>query len=427
MQSNFAMYPVAAVWIGFGLLMAEARRKYAAVHERERISACHGYVEYESIARLERLRGVLSRDQRPVSEWLRSTTPLKIPDWPIIAKLENGERHNFYGDAIHEGSVSLFSQRGAGMLIRISYLRYINGDLEPLSPAGWAFIPPAQWNGLIVQFLDGTIGEFKIEEPGKVRYLQFRATTVKTFDMTILQRNARKVVRSGGDLRRKNRQAPMRASLKNVERKRRSAGMVQLVAKPTRASFAIPDLPGARYLKEFLTRDGEAQLLVFIDGDDSGQWLPFKRRRKDFGYVYEVRRKKIGAYLGPLPPILRQLSVALVEAGLMREPPDQAIVQEYFKDQSLGAHTDIPPYGPDIVSVSLGQRTTMVFTHPSGAKYSHILEPRSALALSGPAREEWKHAIPGRKTDPVTDVPFTRRLSITFRTIPRLRRGQGVN
>jgi hypothetical protein len=41
----------------------------------------------------------------------------------------------------------------------------------------------------------------------------------------------------------------------------------------------------------------------------------------------------------------------------------------------------------------------------------------SSLALAGPARFEWKHALPGRKTDPVTGAPFTRRLSITFRTV----------
>ena len=126
----------------------------------------------------------------------------------------------------------------------------------------------------------------------------------------------------------------------------------------------------------------------------------------------------MGEYLGPLPPILQELGAALVEARLIRASPEQAIVQEYLAGQSIAAHTDLPAFGPDIVSVSLGQRSVIVFTHPARPKFTHLLEPRSALALSGPARTEWKHAIPGRKTDPRTGAPFTRRLSITFRTVP---------
>jgi alkylated DNA repair dioxygenase AlkB len=190
-----------------------------------------------------------------------------------------------------------------------------------------------------------------------------------------------------------------------------------LVVTPIPLPSAILQVPGATYLTGFLTREGEERLVAFIDGCP---WLPFKRRRIDFGYEYLVNRREVGRYLGPLPAILREVGAGLVAAGLMRDAPDQAIVQEYLRGQSIGPHTDIDAYGPDIVSVSLGQSARMVFTHRSGVKHTQILEPRSALALSGPARgEEWKHEIPAHRKDPSTDAPFARRLSVTFRTVPQ--------
>jgi len=124
--ANEILTDVAAVWIGFGSVMGGARQKFAAVYKREVISACTGYIGHESIGRLERLRRVLSREPRPVGEWLRSTAPLAIPDYPIVAKLEDGELQNFYIEAVPEKSVFLVPQRGtARTLVRISHLRYL--------------------------------------------------------------------------------------------------------------------------------------------------------------------------------------------------------------------------------------------------------------------------------------------------------------
>jgi alkylated DNA repair dioxygenase AlkB len=48
------------------------------------------------------------------------------------------------------------------------------------------------------------------------------------------------------------------------------------------------------------------------------------------------------------------------------------------------------------------------------------LAPGSLVVMAGPARQEWRHAIPARKSDPAPDggrVPRERRVSVTFRTL----------
>ena len=190
-----------------------------------------------------------------------------------------------------------------------------------------------------------------------------------------------------------------------------------LVVRPFPAPRPIPEVPGANYVDEFLPKQGQQRLIAFID---QCSWdTTFDRRRIDFGYSYDVKSRKVGSYLGPLPPILQELGAALVEAGLVRDQPDQAIVQEYRTGQSIGSHTDLLSFGPEIASVSLGQCTRMVFTHVARPKHTQLLAPRSVLTLCGPARAEWKHGIPRRKTDPSTRAPFVRRLSVTFRAVPQ--------
>src|SRR5262249_52128442 len=90
---------------------------------------------------------------------------------------------SFWVDSIHDGFVSLCGGCAHGgprrKLIRISYLQYVNGCAEPLALADWAFIPYAEWNGLVVRFIDDSIGELEIERRGRVRYHRFPPSAIK--------------------------------------------------------------------------------------------------------------------------------------------------------------------------------------------------------------------------------------------------------
>jgi len=61
----------------------------------------------------------------------------------------------------------------------------------------------------------------------------------------------------------------------------------------------------------------------------------------------------------------------------------------------------------------------MEFTHPHHNTQKKTLAPCSLFVLSGPARYEWQHCIPARKSDVIGGIKInrTRRISITFRKV----------
>jgi alkylated DNA repair dioxygenase AlkB len=55
----------------------------------------------------------------------------------------------------------------------------------------------------------------------------------------------------------------------------------------------------------------------------------------------------------------------------------------------------------------------------SGERRQAFLEHRSLLVLTGPARFEWRHSIPARKSDEFEGrrLPRNRRVSLTYRNV----------
>lgn len=179
--------------------------------------------------------------------------------------------------------------------------------------------------------------------------------------------------------------------------------------------------PGADYQPECVTAEIEARLVEVID---ARPWIEdLKRRVQHYGYRYDYRARTVSpdAFLGPLPSWASDLARRFVGTGWFEREPDQLIVNEYLPGQGISAHVDcVPCFGNVIVSISLLSRCEMVFENCSIAdRRTALLEPRSALLLAGPARLEWTHAIPARKSDLINGqrVPRSRRLSLTFRTV----------
>jgi alkylated DNA repair dioxygenase AlkB len=176
---------------------------------------------------------------------------------------------------------------------------------------------------------------------------------------------------------------------------------------------ATPNIPGLQYLPDFITPNEESALNTEINAQP---WLnDLKRCVQHYGYKYDYKARAVTAdsYLGPLPDWL-----TLVVQRLPFKP-DQAIVKEYLPGQGISAHIDcIPCFDDTIASLSLGSGATMQFTNGS-EKQEVFLEPRSLIILSGPARYEWTHAIPARKSDVVGGFKIERgrRVSLTFRTV----------
>jgi alkylated DNA repair dioxygenase AlkB len=99
---------------------------------------------------------------------------------------------------------------------------------------------------------------------------------------------------------------------------------------------------------------------------------------------------------------------------------DQLIVTEYQPGQGIFSHVDVPMFADTIVTISLGSTCVMEFVAPEAGQHAHLLlEPLSALVLSGEGRSTWKHSIPARTSDLWQGRSWkrTRRVSLSFRKV----------
>lgn len=183
----------------------------------------------------------------------------------------------------------------------------------------------------------------------------------------------------------------------------------------------IPEISGLTYIPDFITKDQEQFLLSSID---NAPWLnDLKRRVQHYGYKYDYRARAVNddAYLGPLPEWLMPLSQRLSDEGIFPAVPDQVIVNEYEPGQGISAHIDcVPCFDDTIASLSLGSSCVMEFTNiRTQERQDLLLEERSLIVLSGQARYDWTHAIPGRKSDMINGQKIyrLRRASLTFRNV----------
>jgi alkylated DNA repair dioxygenase AlkB len=186
-----------------------------------------------------------------------------------------------------------------------------------------------------------------------------------------------------------------------------------------------PDLAGLRYIPNYLDVERHRRLLRILDGLAWVFPTGFKRRVQQYGYTYGYD-DGIVEFLGPLPDWAESLARRLNEEQITPWVADALLVNEYEPGQGITRHVDLPRFSGTVVSVSLGSTCIMEFTHRgSTAKHLLLLEPRSALALSGAARTDWEHAIPRRKNDLWNGVkrPRSRRVSLTFRKVEDRRSG----
>lgn len=179
--------------------------------------------------------------------------------------------------------------------------------------------------------------------------------------------------------------------------------------------------PGASLTRDWITPAHQTALIALLDaGEWSGELM---RRVRHFGYRYDYRARSasVESRIGPLPKALQGLAERLVVEGLFGTVPDQVIANEYLPGQGISAHVDCEPcFGEVIASLSLLSACEMRFAClASGEARAAILPERSLLVLAGPARRDWTHAIPARRSDSIDGVRVMRqrRVSLTFRTM----------
>jgi alkylated DNA repair dioxygenase AlkB len=188
------------------------------------------------------------------------------------------------------------------------------------------------------------------------------------------------------------------------------------------ATSVGPDIEGLSYIREFITREEEANLLESID---ASHWLTdLKRRVQHYGYKYDYKRRSLdhSMYIGAIPNWAASIAERIVQHSLMRAMPDQVIVNEYLPGQGISDHVDCEPCFDDtIISLSLASGCIMEFKKltDKGLKKVVYLAPRSLVVLKGESRYGWTHGIPAREKDKWhgRSIPRKRRVSLTYRKV----------
>lgn len=169
---------------------------------------------------------------------------------------------------------------------------------------------------------------------------------------------------------------------------------------------------GLVLIENFITPEEEYDLLKHID---ASPWnTSIKRRTQHYGYEYNYTDKN-AKKADLIPEWCQFLITRLLEQGLLKQNPDQMIVNEYLPVQGIAGHTDsVHLFADGIVSISLGSDINMEFSRYVSPTILEIPLPKcSALILHGEARYKWRHGIAARKHD--NGKKRERRVSITFR------------
>ena len=178
------------------------------------------------------------------------------------------------------------------------------------------------------------------------------------------------------------------------------------------ATASLPD--GFRYRSDVIAAADERLLLERI------RELPFKdfefhgyvgkRRVVSFGWHYDFSDSVLRA-TEDIPEFLLTLREAAAGfAGIRPAELQHVLVTEYAEGAGIGWHRDKGVFG-EVVGISLLSACTFRLRRKNGATWDRVsvtAEPRSAYLLSGPARTEWEHSIPG--VDAL-------RYSVTFRNV----------
>ena len=189
---------------------------------------------------------------------------------------------------------------------------------------------------------------------------------------------------------------------------------------------------GFIYRPAFISQAEETELLAAID---AAEWsTDLSRRVQHYGWRYDYTKRRIdnSMRIGALPTWAQELAQKLVNEELMKDLPDQVIVNEYRGKQGIAPHIDEPnSFTGQVATISLLETWAMVFRRRgTKEKIEKPLERRSIAVFTGEARYKWTHEIPKRANERLLDrdgkrrwVPRVRRISLTFR---KTRLGQGA-
>jgi alkylated DNA repair dioxygenase AlkB len=181
----------------------------------------------------------------------------------------------------------------------------------------------------------------------------------------------------------------------------------------------IEQVPGVILITNFITESEETFLW---NETNKMPWEPLGDRfQMKLGWRHDPEDREKMVYVGELPDPYRFVTDRILEEGLMKERPEQCVVNYYHAGQGVYPHIDrVEDYGSEIAGVSLGSDVAMEFHGPKNERIEIFLPRRSLYFVEGVARYDWKHTIPARNRDRLKNglVNIRRkRISLTFRHV----------
>ena len=188
---------------------------------------------------------------------------------------------------------------------------------------------------------------------------------------------------------------------------------------PSKQMTGVNFLSGLKVITNFISPKEEKELIGMVNDQEWNKSL--RRLTQHYGYKYNYRSRSItkSDHIGSLPNWLDPLIDKILKTGLIKENPDQAIINRYLPGEGISAHIDAPHLFKDqVYSIGLGSPCDFVFSRGTKKEYLY-LERRTFLLMEGDARYKYKHAIEPVVYDDVDDEEIKRgiRYSITFRNM----------
>ena len=164
---------------------------------------------------------------------------------------------------------------------------------------------------------------------------------------------------------------------------------------------SFPD--GFRYARDVIDAATEATVLEQVRAlpfrDFEFQGFTAKRRVVSFGWQYDFDARRLRK-AEDIPAFLLDLREHAGRfAGMAASQLQHVLVMEYGPGAAIGWHRDKSVFG-QVVGISLLSPCTFRLRRATDTGWERVsltAEPRSAYLLSGPARDEWEHSIPGEE------------------------------
>ena len=123
--------------------------------------------------------------------------------------------------------------------------------------------------------------------------------------------------------------------------------------------FVCEGVPGVYYIPNYVTPEDEKCIL---DQIYSAEWVQLRNRRlQAIGTQPGPSTVHVKGMVKTIPQWLDQIGSTLQQEGILKQRPNNVLINEYLPGQGILAHEDGPHYEPFVATLSLGAPCVFYF------------------------------------------------------------------